>query len=104
MFKYPYAADFRKGKKTRENKKDLIDALYGMTLYDIRELLRSLMAESNGKIRLDLNGQKLPTRVVARKKQLVKNSGLLEVIELKNQVALLAGSGEVGPGGSGDDD
>ena len=85
IFKYPYAADFRKGKKTRDNKKDLIDALYGMTLYDIRELLRSLMAESNGKIRLDFNGMKLPARVIARKKQLVKNSGLLEVIDLRNK-------------------
>ena len=85
IYKYPYAADFRKGKKTRDNKKDLIDALYGMTLYDIRELLRSLMAESNGKIRLDFNGMKLPARVIARKKQLVKNSGLLEVIDLKNK-------------------
>lgn len=85
IFKYEYAADFRKGGKTRDNKKDLIDALYGMSLYDIRELLRTLMAESKGKIRLDLNGRKLPERVIARKKQLVKNSGLLEVIDLKNK-------------------
>ena len=28
----------------------------------------------------------------------------MEVIELKNQVALLAGSGEEAPGGSGDED
>lgn len=85
-FKYEFAADFRMGGKTKDNKKDLIDALYGMSLYDIRELLRTLMAESpNGKIKLDLNGQKLPERVIARKKQLVRNSGLLEVIDLKNK-------------------
>ena len=85
IFKYPFAADFRRGGKTKDNKKDLIDALYGMSLYDIRELLRSLMAESKGRIKLDLNGKKLPERVIARKKQLVKNSGLLEVIDLKNK-------------------
>lgn len=86
IFKYEYAADFRMGGKTKDNKKDLIDALYGMSLYDIRELLRTLMAESpNGKIKLDLNGQRLPERVIARKKQLVRNSGLLEVIDLKNK-------------------
>lgn len=85
IFKYPFAADFKVNNQTRDNKKDLIDALYGMTLYDIRELLRSLKAESKGKIRQVVNGVELPERVIARKKQLVKNSGLLEVIDLKNK-------------------
>ena len=85
IFKYPFAADFKVDHRTRDNKKDLIDALYGMTLYDIRELLRTLKAESKGKIRQVVNGVELPERVIARKKQLVKNSGLLEVIDLKNK-------------------
>ena len=85
IFKYPFAADFKVNNQTRDNKKDLIDALYGMTLYDIRELLRSLKAESKGKIRQVVNGVELPERDIARKKQLVKNSGLLEVIDLKNK-------------------
>lgn len=82
QYNYPFSIDFLIKDKEEKNLQDLIGALYGMTLYDIKDLLNTLCAESDtGKIRQkDKNGT-LSERVTKRKKQLAKNSGLLEVID-----------------------
>lgn len=82
--KYVFAADFLMDKE--KNYEDLVHALYGMYLYDIRELLHTLSSESlDHEIQYYFKkGKTLPTRIKEVKKQMVKNSGLLEVIDLKD--------------------
>lgn len=69
------------------NQEKLVDALRGMYLYDIKNLLKTIQFESYfGKIApFDFNYGKLDERVKRGKKQIVKNSGLLEVIEVEKE-------------------
>ena len=71
----------------KENTNNLVDALNGMYLYDIKSLLKTIMSESKyGKISpFDYNYGFLTDRVKEGKKQIVKNSGLLEVIDIKEK-------------------
>ena len=70
-----------------KNSDMLVDALHGMYLYDIVNLLKTIQIESKfGKIApFDYNYGKLDERVKQGKRQIVKNSGLLEVIEIKDK-------------------
>lgn len=91
---YPFAYDFKGGDdfKTRndfiEHYEELIDALYGMYRYDIVELLQTLISESPyQEIQYYFKkGKTLPARIKEVKKQMVKNSGLLEVIDYEKDI------------------
>lgn len=69
------------------NTDKLVDALNGMYLYDIKNLLKTIMSEAKySKISpFDYNYGFLDDRVIEGKKQIVKNSGLLEVIDVKGK-------------------
>lgn len=56
---------------------ELVESLSGMHLYDIKELLESIMIKGDGKIK----SRNLTKTIRDRKKQLANNSGLLEVID-----------------------
>ena len=73
--------------EVQKNSDMLIDAIHGMYLYDIVNLLKTIQTESKfGKISpFDYNYGKLEERVKQGKKQIVKNSGLLEVIEINEK-------------------
>lgn len=78
---YPFAADF---KIDFINHYDaLVDALYGMYRFDIVELLNTIKSESpfNDIWYYFKKGKTLPVIIKEAKKQMVKNSGLLEVID-----------------------
>lgn len=61
---------------------ELVNALYGMNLYDIKELLRTIASESTRKeISYKLPKGTIIDRIKEGKKQIVSNSGLLEVVE-----------------------
>lgn len=56
---------------------ELVESLSGMHLYDIKELLESIMVKGDGKIK----SRDLTKTIRERKKQIANNSGLLEVID-----------------------
>lgn len=56
---------------------ELVESLSGMYLYDIKELLESIMVKGDGKIK----SRNLTKTIRERKKQIANNSGLLEVID-----------------------
>lgn len=60
---------------------ELVDSLSGMYLYDIKELLKSIMVKGDGKIKSRYENQKFSEIIRERKKQIANNSGLLEVID-----------------------
>lgn len=85
LFEYPFSISFKKN--MQKNKKELVDALYGMNLYDIKELLRTIIAESPDQDELQdvfKDNVTLPQLIKKRKKQIVRNSGLLEVIDIED--------------------
>lgn len=81
--KYPFAPDFKSQEDFKRKYEELVDALYGMYLYDIKELLHTIISESPfHEIQYGFKrGVTLTARVKEVKKQMVKNSGLLEVID-----------------------
>lgn len=92
--KYGFSNDLLVGdrdKKTvfEDYYQELTDSLYGMHLYDIKELLKSLTCKYNIIMPYYENeNDKFVTiteRIIEQKKQLVRNSGLIEVIDLKNK-------------------
>lgn len=80
---FPFAPDFKSQKDFKRKYEELVDALYGMYLYDIKELLHTIISESPfHEIQYGFKrGVTLTARVKEVKKQMVKNSGLLEVID-----------------------
>ena len=100
--KYPFSDDFYDNANLfKEHYQELVDSLCGMHLYDIKELLNSLTAKGEhneiqyeydreGEL-LDDKDRKLIDIISERKTEIIKNSGLLEIIEYKegyyNQVA-----------------
>lgn len=71
----------------KKNKKELVGALLGMQLYDIRKILKTIQ-KLEGEINPQYSASKctLAEHILREKRQLVNNSSLLEVIELdKNQ-------------------
>ena len=80
---FPFAPDFKSQKDFKRKYEELVDALYGMYIYDIKELLHTIMSESPfHEIQYGFKrGVTLTDRVEEVKKQMVKNSGLLEVID-----------------------
>lgn len=93
VHKYKFGSGFRsriiekneKGEKTETNLEtryqELIESLSGMHLYDIKELLESIMVKGEGKIKSSNGEQTLTKTIRERKKQIANNSGLLEVID-----------------------
>lgn len=89
-FPYPLAIDFGilYDGKLQNNTfirqyEEFTDSLCGMHLYDIKELLHGLKAESKyNLIEWTLEDELLTRRITERKKQLVKNTGLLEIIDV----------------------
>ena len=81
--KFPFAPDFKSQEDFKQKYEELVDALYGMYLYDIKELLHTIISESPfHEIQYGFKrGVTLTARVKEVKKQMVKNSGLLEVID-----------------------
>ena len=60
---------------------ELVETLSGMYLYDIKELLSSIMIKGDGWIKSRSGDQTLTKTIRERKKQIANNSGLLEVID-----------------------
>lgn len=87
---YPFAYDFRKSGHFAQYYEEFIDALYGMYRYDIEELLHTLISGSRIKAiqyyYSESEGGALMARIKAVKKQMVKNSGLLEFIDYEKGV------------------
>lgn len=87
---YPFAPDMSRHytPEFADRYEELINALYGMHMYDIKELLHTIKSESDDhEIPYGFKGGKnLPIRIKEVKKQMVKNSGLLEVIDYKENI------------------
>lgn len=82
--KYPFSKDFFENEKAFiTHYQELVDALCGMYIYDIKELLESLKIKGeNNEIQYQYDKEgKLLEIISERKKQIVNNSGLLEVID-----------------------
>lgn len=71
---YNFAPSFMRN--LEENKKDLVSALKGMTLYEIRSLLYYYQKENNNKI-----SPREIRKIYEDKKRIVRNSGVIEVVE-----------------------
>lgn len=87
---FPFAYDFKEGEHFAQHYEEFVDALYGMYRYDIVELLHTLISESSFKaiqyFYKKSEGGTLTARIKTAKKQLVKNSGLLEVIDYEKDI------------------
>lgn len=92
--KYPFCIDFYENESLfKKHYQELVDSLCGMHLYDIKELLNSLKVKGehneiqyeykDGKY-LDDKQRKLIDIISERKTEIIKNSGLLEIIEYKD--------------------
>ena len=90
--KYKFGSGFlsRQEKKISEEKheinletryQELVESLSGMYLYDIKELLTSIIIKGDGRIKSRSGDQTLTKTIRERKKQIANNSGLLEVID-----------------------
>lgn len=82
--KYPFSKDFCENEEVfKAHYQELVDALCGMYIYDIKELLESLKTKGeNNEIQYQYDKEgKLLEIISERKKQIVNNSGLLEVID-----------------------
>lgn len=82
--KYKFAPSFLEFNKQvvlESNYQELADSLCGMYLYDIQELLSSIMAEGGQNISYELSAGDLPSFIKNKKKQIVNNTGLLEVVD-----------------------
>lgn len=83
---YIYDRSFHLNKD--RNKKELVEAFCGMHLYNIRQLLRTII-EKNGSInqnpKVNDKNDKLPILIKNEKKQIVKNSGLLDIVDITEE-------------------
>lgn len=85
---YRFSEEFLSTPSTfQRNKKRLITSLLGMHLYDIRQLLQSIQYNTKSMITLrhPITHVPLDEFITAEKKRIVKNSGLLEVIDLPKE-------------------
>ena len=60
---------------------ELVESLCGMHLYDIKELLHSIVTNGNGMIKSKIGNDTLIKYIREKKKQLANNTGLLEIVE-----------------------
>lgn len=82
--RYRYSISFMHGLNNFEsNKRDLISALSGMEIFDIRNILRTIQL-SDGYINPWYESQncKLSDRIFSEKRKILNNTGLLELIDL----------------------
>ena len=71
--------------KVKDTRRKLIAALSGMSIFDIRRVLTSIMFQSGGQIKLKtIEGESLRNRILEEKKKIVSDSGLMEVIPVAN--------------------
>ena len=65
-----------------KNSEIIVNALLGMRLFEIRSLMQSIQAEGCNQIQtFHAQYGNLKSRILAKRKQIVRNSGLLEVID-----------------------
>lgn len=83
---YIYDRSFHLNKD--RNKKELVEAFCGMHLYNIRQLLRTII-EKNGSInqnpKVNDKNDELPSLIKNEKKQIVRNSGLLDIVDVAKE-------------------
>lgn len=82
---YVFGRSFFADEKTfRRNRKQLVSALHGMQLYDIRKVLTTIQKlEDEINPRYEHSHCSLAEHILREKRQLVNNSSLLEVIDLQ---------------------
>lgn len=79
---YVFGQAFMGKNSFEKNRKELVSALLGMQLYDIRKVLKTIQ-KLEGDINPHYSGRSLEEHILREKRQLVNNSCLLEVIELE---------------------
>lgn len=84
---YPFLDDFMdidsKGRDVRQHYQILVESLCGMYLYDIKKLLKSFIAKDEF-IRFRHGDKDIDKVIMEGKKQIVRNSGLLEMVDYDN--------------------
>ena len=83
---YHFSRSFMSSDTFKQKSEDLVNALLGMHLYDIRSLLQTIQAETNKNV---INAfypgyRDLAERILVAKKQIVQNSGLLEIVDVED--------------------
>ena len=92
---YHFSRSFMSSDSFKKKSEDLVNALLGMHLYDIRSLLQTVQAEETHRnvinafyIRQTIDGKskmiKMSERILEAKKQIVQNSGLLEIVDVED--------------------
>lgn len=83
--KYRFSPSYMRKESFSKNSEELVNALLGMHIYDIRSLLQTIQAEDESIRPYDAENGTIARRVLKEKKQIVKNSGLLEVVDVENR-------------------
>jgi DNA polymerase III delta prime subunit len=85
--KYHFSFTFMREDVYKKNVKYLVNALLGMHLYDIRNLMQTIQSLSSVNVitTFDTEYGDLSKRIVTAKKQIVQNSGLLEIIDVEDK-------------------
>lgn len=83
---YHFSKTFMRNDTFKKNSEDLVNALLGLHLYDIRSLLQTVQSETNRNV---INAfypgyRDLAERILIAKKQIVQNSGLLEIVDVED--------------------
>lgn len=83
---YHFSRSFMRNDTFKKNSEDLVNALLGLNLYDIRSLLQTVQSETNRNV---INAfypgyRDLVDRILTARKQIVKNSGLLEIVDVED--------------------
>lgn len=84
--KYPFSEDFFENESLfKVHYEELVDSLCGMHLYDIKELLESLKVKGeHDEIQYEYDNEGELLKIISeRKTEMIKNSGLLEIIDYK---------------------
>lgn len=83
--RYRYGVSFMYGRPNFEkNKRELVCALTGMEIYDIRSILRSIqLTDRTINPWYESQNCKLSDRILQEKRQIIKNTGLLDLINLE---------------------
>ena len=83
---YHFSRSFMSSDTFKKKSEDLVNALLGMHLCDIRSLLQTVQAETHRNV---INAfypgyRDLSERILVAKKQIVQNSGLLEIVDVED--------------------
>lgn len=85
--KYLFSFTFMKEDTYKNNVENLVNALLGMHLFDIRNLMQTIQSLSSANVitTFDIEYGDLSKRIVTAKKRLVQNSGLLEIMDVEDR-------------------